>query len=197
VTSKEVDGIELQLAMQCAPLIAGLKISNLLKIRRDEFESMKAILESGIISWYVIRENGGMMTVLLFHAESLESYLSQGESVEILKKAGYKSVSLDCVLAEFSRRYKYYMEARNEFPHEIGLLLGYPIEDVKGFIAHRGDNSLCGGYWKVYAHKEKKLKLFDMFERAKESMIRLLYCGVSMEDIIDTYCDFAGIGLYI
>jgi hypothetical protein len=40
VTNKEIDGIEMQLALQCAPLIMGLKISNLLNIRCEDFIPM-------------------------------------------------------------------------------------------------------------------------------------------------------------
>lgn len=37
------------------------------------------------------------------------------------------------------------------FPHEIGLFLSYPPEDVRGFIEHKGHESKCEGCWKVYA----------------------------------------------
>jgi hypothetical protein len=80
------------------------------------------------------------------------------------------------------------METKNDFPHEMGLLLGYPAEDVEGFITHQGAHCLCVGYWKVYANKERKLKIFEKFENAKESLIQLLSCGVSMGDIIDICC---------
>ena len=34
------------------------------------------------------------------------------------------------------------------FPHEIGLFLGYPAVDVRGFIRH--GECKCTGLWKVY-----------------------------------------------
>jgi hypothetical protein len=106
----------------------------------------------------------------------------------MLEQAGYVNFSLDCILKEFCIRYKRYMNTKKDFPHEMGLLLGYPTEDVKGFITHQGYNCLCGGYWKVYANKERKLKIFERFENAKESLIQLLSCGVSMGDILDLCC---------
>ena len=40
-----------------------------------------------------------------------------------------------------------------EFPHEVGLFLSYPPEDVKGFIDHRANNFKCAGLWTVsYTH---------------------------------------------
>ena len=70
---------------------------------------------------------------------------------------------------------------QNEFPHEIGLLLGYPFEDVIGFIENEGRNYLYSGYWKVYKNKEEKCKLFNLYNQtrlkylvAKESHIDIL-----------------------
>ena len=69
----------------------------------------------------------------------------------------------------------------------MGLLLGYPVEDVTGFMVHGGKNSLYSGYWKVYADVAKKLEIFKRFEMAKEMLIRLVSSGVSMEEIIGYY----------
>jgi hypothetical protein len=82
------------------------------------------------------------------------------------------------------------MDKENDFPHEMGLLLGYPTEDVEGFITHRGDACLFVGYWKVYAYKERKRKLFERFENAKESLIQLLSSGVGMVEIMNMCCSF-------
>jgi hypothetical protein len=182
----------MQMAMQCAPLITGLKISNLLNIHRDDFESMQQIIKQSQFSWYLLFETEEKITVLLFQRERLESYLGKSQVREMLMQAGYANLSLGCILKEFSIRYRGYMETKNDFPHEMGLLLGYPTEDVEGFITHQGEDSLCVGYWKVYANKESKLKIFDRFENAKESLIQLLSYGVSMGDIIDICCNLKG-----
>lgn len=53
------------------------------------------------------------------------------------------------------------MEGEGEFPHEIGLFLGYPLCDVRGFIEDaRGGVCLGCGYWKVYGEVEEREKLF-------------------------------------
>jgi len=53
------------------------------------------------------------------------------------------------------------------FPHEIGILLGYPLDDVLGFMKHRGKNAYFDGYWKVYSHPRAAAALFRCFERSK------------------------------
>jgi hypothetical protein len=189
LTNHNIDRLEMQMAMQCAPLIAGLKISNLLNIRREDFASMQEIVKRSQFSWYLLFETEEKMSLLLFQRDSLEYYLETRQVRDMLKQAGYENLSLGCVLKEFSIRYKGYMETKNDFPHEMGLLLGYPTEDVEGFITHQGEDCLCVGYWKVYANKERKLKIFERFEKAKERLIQLLSSGISMGDIIDMCCN--------
>jgi hypothetical protein len=188
VSNNEIDGVELQLALQCAPLIAGLKISNLLNIRREDFAGMLDIVKDSHISWYLLLESKEKLTVLLYHRDSLEDYLRQQSVRELLAQAGYQSFSLDEILPVFCGRYQKYMETKGSFPHEMGLLLGYPPEDVEGFIRYKGDHCLCCGYWKVYANKEGKLKVFESFEHAKEGLLQLLSSGISMGAIVAACC---------
>lgn len=56
----------------------------------------------------------------------------------------------------------------------MGILLGYPIEDVTGFIEHKGKNYLYSGYWKVYRDVAAKKRIFLQYENAKEELILLL-----------------------
>ncbi|MCM1160439.1 MAG: DUF3793 family protein [Roseburia sp.] len=189
VQNKEVWGIELQMALQCAPLITGLKISNLLNICKEDFPAMKELVKNSHISWYLLLERDDRMTIFLYDKKGLESYLAQKRVLEMFLEAGYKSFSLESILKELRIRYQRYMENKEDFPHEMGLLLGYPAEDVEGFMKHKGENSLCTGYWKVYKNKDRKLKIFESFENAKETLIQLLHCGITMGDIIAVCCN--------
>ncbi len=56
-----------------------------------------------------------------------------------------------------------------QFPHEIGLFLGYPPEDVCGYIRNKGKCQKCTGHWQVYGDENfalaKDLKgLIDVLE---------------------------------
>lgn len=55
------------------------------------------------------------------------------------------------LLRQLSRR----LCLEREFPHEIGVFLGYPLEDVVGFIRNRGRNYTCCGYWKAYGDRRR------------------------------------------
>ena len=94
-----------------------------------------------------------------------------------MKANGYRDLSLGGILKTFQCRFSTHMNQGDGFPHEVGLLLGYPVEDVVGFIEQKGKNYLYSGYWKVYKDVEEKKKLFESYEEAKEQLILLLANG--------------------
>lgn len=52
------------------------------------------------------------------------------------------------------------------------MLLGYPTEDVEGFIANEGRDCLCTGYWKVYQNEQRAKQIFAAFDEAREVTVR-------------------------
>lgn len=187
VKGMDMKDIATQLALQCAPLITGLKISNMLIVAKEDERSVRTILRRTGISCYRLLQNDKKITFLLFHRKQLEKFLEIKEVSEVFYKEGYTEIHLGRILRVFQIRYQAYMEGAKVFPHEMGLLLGYPVEDVIGFMLYGGKNSLYSGYWKVYEDVAKKLALFKKFEMAKELLIQLVSKGVSMEEIIDYY----------
>ena len=64
------------------------------------------------------------------------------------------------------KHYEAYLnDEHKQFPHEMGLLLGYPIEDVRGFIEHNGCGCLYSGYWKVYRNVPVSYTHLDVYKR--------------------------------
>lgn len=187
VKGMDLENIETQLALQCAPLITGLKVSNLLIISKGNEEVVKRILNRTGISYYRLIQTRTKTTFLLFRRNELEEFLADENVRNVLMKAGYKSLQIGKILRTFSLRYEAYMQGDKCFPHEMGLLLGYPVEDVVGFVENNGKNFLYSGYWKVYENQKAKVKLFDKFKVAEETLIHLLSNGLSMSDIIDIY----------
>ena len=189
VQGMDLKSIETQIALQCAPLISGLKVSNLLIISAEDEALVRVILRRSGISFFRLLRTGEKVTFLLFRKNPLEAYLKQQEVEAMLAEAGYAELSLGNILSTFQKRYAHYMSAGGRFPHEMGLLLGYPAEDVKGFVENEGKNFLYSGYWKVYADVEEKRRLFQKFENAKETVIQLLSYGAGIQDILDIYKD--------
>lgn len=172
-----------QLAFQCAPLIAGLKISNLLIIQYEDFRKVRQILKNSGISYSVLAVKGQKATILLYNKRELEEYLAKKKVSELLERMGYRENTLEEILSAFRSRYVRYTEEGWAFPHEMGVLLGYPAEDVEGFIRNGGDHFLYVGYWKVYEDLSAKMQLFRRFEEAEKALLEMVSNGVSITEI--------------
>lgn len=181
--------IEIKLALQCAPLIGGLKVSNLLIIPSGVENHLKSILMQTGISYFRLFRMKARTVYLAFRRYPLDAYLRQETVQEILIKEGYQRLRLGNILNTFQKRYQNYMEGKGEFPHEMGVLLGYPVEDVKGFMKNEGKNFLYSGYWKVYDNMPEKVRLFQQFDWMKATLIQMLSKGISMRDIIQNYSE--------
>lgn len=189
----DIETVGNQLILQCAPVIVGMKMSNLLIIQNKYLRQIKKLLSHSKISYYVLYVSAGKSTVLLYNRKKLEYYVSGKRIRRFLEESGYEDFELEAIFRRFRKRYEIYRdycpakERKNLFPHELGLLLGYPIEDVQGFIQNDGKNYLYTGYWKVYCNVPPKRVLFRRYEMAKEILIGLVSNGVDIAEIIDAY----------
>ena len=75
------------------------------------------------------------------------------------------------------------MRSSAEFPHEVGLFLSYPPEDVKGFIENHAANAKCTGVWKVYGDEKKARELFARFKKCTEIYCALWEAGSGIEQL--------------
>ncbi|MGP1403242.1 MAG: DUF3793 family protein [Catonella sp.] len=179
--------VSLQLALQCAPVIAGIKISNLLTIQTKKLRELSEILKKTDLSFRVIYPGKERLVILVYREEELRKYLVSEEVEGFISGLGYKTSDISEMFPIFVRRYIRYMEIKKDFPHELGLFLGYPVEDVEGFIRHNGKNYLYSGYWKVYKDAETKIKLFKNYEKVQTEIVRMLYEGIDIICIIAYY----------
>ena len=81
-----------------------------------------------------------------------------------LEKYGYENTEPEQCLALLKKRF----EASEDFPHEIGIFLDYPLGDVIGFIQNGGQNYKCSGCWKVYCNECEALKMFQKYHKCRE-----------------------------
>ena len=179
--------IEIQIAFHCAPLIAGLKLSNLLMIQNKDLDRTTSLLKKAGISYFVIAVTNVKAAVLLFDRCRLEAYLREEEVWQIFRNLGYKEDAMGKILYAFRQRYEKYLMQNQEFPHEMGLLLGYPVEDVEGFLRNEGKNCLYIGYWKVYGNLPEKMVLFRQFEKARDILLKLLSDGITIVEVVQKH----------
>lgn len=176
--------VDLKLAFQCAPVISGIKISNLLKINKKVFGYVLKILKDTGLSLKIIGKEKKNLLILVYREKELSDYLSKKEVSGFMYSLGYKNLDIDEVFKNLIIRYKAYKGFKKDFPHELGLLLGYPIGDVSAFIRNKGKGFLYCGYWKVYSDVERKIALFKTYEEVQARFVSLVYAGLDITDII-------------
>ncbi|MDF2513875.1 MAG: hypothetical protein K0S04_3741 [Herbinix sp.] len=181
------DNIEIKIALQCAPLLTGIKISNLLIVATGNAQQVFQGFQGTPIAMCVLSRTKHKTVFFLYRKDKLEGYLNSSKVQDLLKYFGYQSLSLNLVLKECSRRYRQYVADEKEFPHELGLLLGYPVEDVIGFIENQGKNPLYTGYWKVYSNVIETKNLFEKYNQAQETVVRMIYSGFGVQNILKIY----------
>lgn len=183
----DMDAAEVQTTLQCAPLLTGIKLSNLLHVRSDQKEEVLRLFEHSPISCQILYEWNNRVSILLYRKEALVMYLRQTRVKEAMEQFGYCDMQLEAILAMVSERNQAYVEGKMEYPHEIGLLLGYPPEDVTGFIEHEGRDYVLSGYWKVYGDPIRAARIFRAYDRARDAVIRLAGKGYGVMDILAFY----------
>ena len=135
----------------CAPTLAAIKTGSLFSSPFESREEMTAslrtinrsLLSKGVCAIPLRYENGKAL-IYLYRPSMLEEDLLNPVAAELLKDAGYPGGSASGHIAWLIRR----LNESKSFPHEIGLFLGYPAVDVRGFIRH--GECKCSGVWKVY-----------------------------------------------
>ncbi len=159
--------IENYLIEHCSPTLASLKTANLFNCRMpcgvlySQLEEWRACLESKGIGIFVLRECESGSLVYVARLSMLQRDLNLPGVAEFLKQYGYESMDVKSVITRLKSR----LAVGGGFPHEIGVFLGYPLEDVKGFIEHGGRNCKCTGCWQVYCNECEAVRTFNKFKK--------------------------------
>jgi hypothetical protein len=159
-------GIEDMIIRHCSPVLLGCKPAALFALAANKAESLPGFVPPGI-GCLVIREQEGGLLVFFFAKALLEKTVLGDSAVRgTLIGMGYPSrYSLSVFLAHLQSRFAYH-----KCPHEVGLFLGYPLDDVLGFIRHRGRGYKLCGVWKVYGDVEQAKKHFRQYDLCRKCM---------------------------
>ena len=166
--------ISIQLASQCAPTFLRVKPSSLMMLCPEDTEVLEVQTRKAGVSRCLLYRGNQRDMWLLYREEELNEILKKEEVRRFFQAMGYTSFSLPAVLNNVRVRLLEHRENEGEYPHELGILLGYPLEDVQGFIRNKGKNYLYSGYWKVYGDVEKAIQLFQSYDRARKQMLAVL-----------------------
>ena len=148
-----------ELLIKCgSPTLAGLKTGNMFsyayesreEVKRDLRRLNKILVPRGL-RVLPLRYNEKTVLLYLYRIDALRKDLSGHEAAKILHEVGYESADSDRCVVELITK----LRSAKEFPHEVGLFLSYPPEDVRGFIDNHAENCKYLGFWKVYGDVEQ------------------------------------------
>lgn len=168
----------------CSPTLASLKTGSIFSCPYTSKENLlpiirtlnKKVQHKGL-RVIPLRYGKKQAIIYVYRPNQLEEDLKQPIAHTLLQKCGYCCKKSNCCIQQLVLRLKDY----KDFPHEIGLFLGYPPEDVKGFIDNKKE-TYCG-FWKVYTNPEKAKRLFGQYKKCSEIYMKLWNNGASLEQL--------------
>ena len=138
----------------CSPTLAGLKQASLLCLPRlgngctyDKIiEKYNHKYNPKGLYFRILYACPQRTLLYVYRPARVWTYVQQRDISSFLQQFGYQdcqdvSALLDRLAARFAEG--------GCFPHESGIFLGYPLEDVCGFIANKGNHAKLCGEWKV------------------------------------------------
>lgn len=177
---------EEMLVQYCAPTLAGLKTGNLFSCPyenkaevAEKLRSLNRILVPKGLRVLPMGYTKGRVRIYVYRPAGLTADLNREEVRSILREAGYPCLTESCCVAELARR----LGDAPEFPHEIGLFLSYPPEDVRGFIRHDGTGCKCVGCWKVYGDAEQAQRIFRRYQRCTDHFCARFQSGANLAQL--------------
>lgn len=181
---------EALLVDQCAPTLTGVKPASLFRYQgRVPGEACRMAehwagqLASRGLTLRILktcRATGACM-LLLYRADWLRRIMGEQANRRFLERQGYPA---DADLPQLLERLSDRLCLEEAYPHEIGLFLGYPLEDVVGFIENRGRNYTFCGYWKAYGDPAAARRRFAQYRRCTETCSRRFRQGETILELI-------------
>lgn len=108
--------------------------------------------------------------ILIFNRKMLQNTLSDKGIKEFLAEYSYPQDNLDAQIEHLKTRLQGFLDGKNEFAHEVGLFLGYPLDDVRDFIKKDKRHYFCG-YWKVFNNPAHALKIMSLYDTARSKVV--------------------------
>lgn len=177
---------QLHLCHSLAPVLLGIKPAALIQMSSAQAGLLKRIRSLCPIRYYpldVYPQN----QVFIYIPELVDRAFMQPGVLYFLRSIGYGGDTVEEYVRELIRRIQGSRSHRNLFPHEIGIFLGYPLEDVIGFWLNGGRNSLYEGEWKCYSDVEAVAELQKLYSNARQVLTSSVLAGEALETILSRY----------
>ena len=127
-------------------------------------------------------DRGSSLMILFSHKLNFKKHLARRDITVLLNRAGHgNNITPDQILHRLSKQLQ-----QGVFPHEIGLLLGYPPKDVAAFMGLITIPFTCQGPWKIYGNPGESLRLAERFRQCRNLMAeQLSLCASAVQCLGD------------
>ena len=178
--------LENVLAFHAAPTFMGLKCGSLPTLSAKEYD-LDEVSQLFADRYFGDRIGARFISrcsqrriIYIYDKKLLDKVLSDNDVRSFLCSCGYDTTwDTERCLDRLCRRL-----CEKDFPHEIGIFLGYPLEDVKGFIANCGQGCKLCGMWKVYGDVESAKALFECYNQCRITLCRELEHGKQLRSCV-------------
>lgn len=131
------------------------------------------------VGYFELKKNEKTILVLFYSNEKLALSIRDKKNMEFLKRFGYnEEMDVQKCLLLLEKRFQHMC------PHEIGIFLGYPIEDVTSFVDCPNIKCKIVGYWKVYHDIEGAEIIFNKYDEIKSAIIQLMMRGMKPTELL-------------
>ena len=180
---------EQHVIQHCAPTLAGLKSGSMFSCEIQSTQALlgevarlnRALHAKGVCI-VVLRRSEKCALIYLYRKSHLQNMLADRRARALLSALGYPLHSVEKCVARLAAN----VRSSADFPHEIGLFLGYPIEDVEGFISKGPRHCKTVGYWKVYGDAAAAGRRFAQLRKCHRAYAALFESGRSLERLTVT-----------
>lgn len=180
------DDVRKLLIEYCAPTLAGIKAGSLFTVYGsneliiEEIRELNRTLTKKGIRIVPVKKTGRYTLVYIYRPDMLKADLNIPEAANILLHKGYRCGNADCCLVQLVK----HLMTDSEFPHEIGLFLGYPPSDVKCFMRDPYRGVKCTGSWKAYSNEEEARNTFEKYRKCRDFFMSEVKKGKKIEALI-------------
>ncbi len=172
---------EYLMGRNCGITFAGIKPASMISVKKEERSLMAEIAGSFSdrgFSYVCLKRHEKRLVTLIYNESALRKILFSAEIKNFLAGYGYEYSTVDEAIFRLKERMK-----NDDFPHEIGIFLGYPLCDVKGFIRSPYEGIKLTGYWKVYSDEVAAAKKFDTYKKCSDCICKRMEKGESLAEI--------------
>mgnify|MGYP003371400528 CR=1 FL=1 len=174
------------LIRHCAPTLAAMKTGSIFSCVFENAEEMKNFIRrmnktfrGKGVKTIPLRNRENKMLIYVFRPELLKKDMENDMTCSIMRELGYCCGDVGkCIMRLIER-----IDEAEVFPHEVGMFLGFPPEDVCGFIQNKAKNFKFAGYWKVYGDEEKARRTFERYKKCSEIYADCFERGFTLEKL--------------